>query len=134
LGVVAHNVALSDHNGTLEFVAGAVSHVFTTVENISSYSIANSRVEIPCRRLDEMDLEGDSLILKIDVEGQELKVLQGASGLFRANRIKAVYLDGYKDKEVEELLKGYGFSLLNGKTLEPTQGSIFSLLALKRPR
>ena len=132
LGVQAHNVALSDHSGSLEFVAGAVSHVFTTVENASEYSVAGARVSVPCRRLDEMQVEGGSLVLKIDVEGQEKNVLDGASGLFQANRIKAVYLDGYKDREVENLLKGHGFSLLDGKTLEPTAGGGFNLLALRQ--
>ena len=132
LGVCAHNVALSDHGGTLEFVAGAVSHVFTTVENASEYSIMDARVSVPCRRLDEMEIAGDSLVLKIDVEGQERKVLDGASGLFEAERIKAVYLDGYKDREIETWLRGYGFALLDGKTLEPTAGNVFSLLALRK--
>jgi FkbM family methyltransferase len=131
LGIQAHNVALSDHNGTLEFMAGAVSHVFTTVENKSSYNIESERVSVPCRRLDEMAIEGDSLILKIDVEGQEKSVLDGALALFQAKRVKAVYLDGYKDKSIEAFLIGHGFTLLNGQTLEPTQGGIFSLLALR---
>lgn len=131
LGIKAHNLALSDHTGSLEFVAGAVSHVFTTIENASAYSIADTPVSVPCRRLDEMGIEGNSLILKIDVEGQERKVLDGAQGLFQAGRIKAVYLDGYKDKTLEPLLVSHGFSLLDGKTLEPTPGSIFSLLAVR---
>lgn len=131
-GVRGHHVALADHAGTLEFVPGAVSHVFTTVENISNYSVADGRVSVPCQRLDAMDIEGDSLVLKIDVEGQEKNVLDGAEGLFRANRVKAVYLDGYKGREIETLLRGYGFTLLHGKTLEPTEGGVFSLLAVRR--
>jgi FkbM family methyltransferase len=132
LGIHSHNVALSDHSGSLDFVAGAVSHVFTTVENASTYSMANARISVPCRRLDEMTIEGDSIVLKIDVEGQEKNVLDGALGLFRANRIKAVYLDGYKDRAIEDLLKGHGFSMLDGKTLEPTTGDVFGLLAIRQ--
>ena len=134
LGVKAYNLALSDHCGTLEFVGGAVSHVFTTVPNISGYSIADARVSVPCRRLDEMEIEGDSIVLKIDVEGQEREVLEGAKGLFAASRIKAVYLDGYKEKEVESFLKGHGLTLLDGTTLQPTQGNLFGLLAVRNPR
>jgi len=131
LGIQTHNIALSDHNGSLDFVAGAVSHVFTTVENASAYSISSKRVSVPCRRLDEMQIAGDSLVLKIDVEGQEKNVLDGALDLFRSKRIKAVYLDGYNDNSIESFLRGHGFILRDGRTLEPTSGGIFSLLAIR---
>lgn len=131
MGVQAFNFALSDHNGSLEFVAGAVSHVFTTVDNASDYSIPSARTSVPCRRLDEMEIVGDSLILKIDVEGQEKNVLEGAVGLFRQGRVKAVYLDGYKEESVGSFLLEHGFSLLDGLTLQPTKGKVFNLLALR---
>jgi FkbM family methyltransferase len=131
MGVHAYNLALSDRAGSLDFVAGAVSHVFTTVENVSDYSISSAQVSVPCRRLDEVEIVGDSLILKVDVEGQEKNVLDGALRLFQERRIKAVYLDGYKDKSVETFLTGHGFTLLDGKTLQPTEGNIFSLLAIR---
>jgi FkbM family methyltransferase len=130
LGVRTRNIALSDKNGALEFVGGAVSHVFTTVENASDYSLPGERVTVASKRLDDCEIEGDSLILKIDVEGQEKNVLDGAAGFFAGRRIKAVYLDGYKDRAVETLLAGHGFRLYEGKTLEPTSGCVFSLLAL----
>ena len=86
--------ALSDHSGFLDFVPGAVSHVFTTLDNASVYSLSTQAVSVPCCRMDSLDLIGDSLILKIDVEGQELNVLNGATGLFAAGRVKAVFVDG----------------------------------------
>ena len=45
--------------------------------------------------------------------------------------MKAVYVDGYKDKEVESLLSGHGFTLLDGRTLQPIQKDVFSLLAIR---
>lgn len=131
LGVIAHNIALSDHDGQVEFVSGAVSHVFTTAENRSDYSIAGERTLVPCKRLDEFDIRGDSIVMKIDVEGQEKDVLDGAEQLFRDGRIRAVYLDGYKDRNIEGLLLDYGFNFLEGRTLRPATGSVFSLLAVK---
>lgn len=131
-GVDARNLAISDHEGTLEFIPGAQSNIFTTVDNASMYSLREEKtVSVPCKRLDQLDLVGDALILKIDVEGQELEVLKGADGLFAARRVKAVYLDGYKDKGVEEFLRARGFKFLEGKTLRPTEGGVFSLLALR---
>lgn len=131
MGVEAHNVALSDHEGTLQFIGGAVSNIFTTIENASSYSMPGKPVEVPCKRLDQFDIAGDSLILKIDVEGQEKAVLDGAAGFFDKKRVKAVYLDGYKERAVEQFLRDHGFTFREGKTLAPTQGNVFSLLALR---
>lgn len=70
--------------------------------------------------------------MKIDVEGQEFAVLNGAKLFFEQKRVKAVYLDGFKnERSVIDFLKGYGFSFFDGRTLEKTDGmSVFSLLAI----
>jgi FkbM family methyltransferase len=129
--ISAHALAISDLEGSLEFVAGAVSHVFTTLEKQNAYSIPTAVHNIACKRLDQLDIEGDSLIIKIDVEGQELRVLKGASELFQKGRVKAVYLDGFDDgARVISWLKENGMKVSDGRTLkndEPT----FALLALK---
>jgi FkbM family methyltransferase len=131
LGVKVLNIALSDRNSTLEFVHGAVSNVFTTVQNASSYSIRQERSVCECRRLDDCQIEGNSIVMKVDVEGQELEVLQGASSYFRSGRVKAVYLDDYKDPRVREFLDAYGFCYYNGRTFEPATQSTRHLLAVK---
>jgi FkbM family methyltransferase len=82
LGAEVFNVALSDRNGTLEFMDGAVSNVFSAIENVSSHSITSERTVCECRRLEDLPIEGHSLVMKIDVEGHEWEVLQGAIGLF----------------------------------------------------
>lgn len=130
-GVTVFNLAASDKHGFLEFVGGAVSHVFTTTDNQNSYSIPGETITVPCRRLDEMDLEGTSMVIKIDVEGHEREVLEGSRKLFETSRVKAVYCDGYKDESVNKFLTEYGFTLFDGRTLEPPTGHVFSLLAVK---
>ncbi len=133
LGVTVHSVAVSDHDGELEFVSGAVSNIFTTTQNASEYNVASTAQSIPCRRLDGFDIKGDSIVLKVDVEGQEKEVLQGAKRLFESNRIKAVYLDNYKDEVgVESLLRNYGFTFYEGRSLERVPGNTYSLLALRK--
>jgi FkbM family methyltransferase len=129
-GVAAYNVALSSKDGRMMFVRGAVSHVFTTVENVSAYSLPGETSEIECKRLDQFHLPRNKLVLKIDVEGQEHDVLEGAARFFEEDCVKAVYLDGYKEKKVEAFLKRYGFRFFDGRTLQPSNGG-FSLLALK---
>jgi FkbM family methyltransferase len=130
----AVNLAISDRNGTLEFVGGAVSHVFTTVEHATPYSIMNETSEVECRRLDHLDIPGNSIVMKIDVEGQELEVLRGSAGLFEAGRVKAVYIDGYADQKVPAVLAAHGFTLLDGRSLEPYDGLGHCLLGLREPR
>ena len=130
LGVKVFNVALSDRSGPREFVDGAVSNVFTTAENVSAYSIQEKRRVCECRRLDSLEIEGDSMVMKIDVEGQEWEVLKGASSLFQAGRVKAVYLDDYKDTRVREFLDAFGFRYFNGRTFEPATSETRHLLAI----
>jgi FkbM family methyltransferase len=134
LGIEAHRCALSDREGSLEFVKGAVSHVFRTVQNQSKYSITSERVILPCRRLDSFGLAGDSIVLKVDVEGHEMAVLRGAENFFREGRISAVYVDGYEDRALPDFLKERGFSLHDGRTLESIECHAFSLLALQSCR
>jgi FkbM family methyltransferase len=130
-GVTARNFALSDCNKILEFVDGAVSHVFTRVECRNAYNLQTMRVQVPAVRLDEQVIEGDSIVLKIDVEGQEWSVIHGAEGLFTAGRIKAVYCDGYRDKvPIETFLRDYGFSLLDLTMMETVTTHTSKLLAI----
>jgi FkbM family methyltransferase len=130
LGVEVFSIALSNRNGSLEFVGGAVSNVFTTVENASSYSISQERSTCECRRLDDIPIAGNSLVMKIDVEGQEWEVLEGSRSYFEAGKVKAVYLDDYKDSRVRGFLDHYGFFYLNGRTLDQVTAETRHLLAV----
>lgn len=130
VNVKAEQIAISDRNGKLEFIEGSVSHVFA-VTSPSAFRPATQTVSVACRRLDECEIDGDSLVVKIDVEGHEREVLAGAAGLFDTHRVKAIYLDGYTDPSIVPFLASYGFSLLDGRTLEPLQRNSWALLALR---
>jgi FkbM family methyltransferase len=130
-GVTARNVAASSQNGELEFVDGAVSHVFTLAERASSYNLLDQRRRVPSIRLDSEPVEGNSIVLKIDVENQELAVLEGARNWFELERVKAVYIDGYADQQqVESFLLGFGLRFFNGRSLKPFTKGDFSMLAV----
>jgi hypothetical protein len=131
LDIRAENIALSNAEGETEFVGGAVSHVFTTVTNSSAYSIDGERSTIRCARLDSYPLRGKRMVLKIDVEGQEIEVLEGARRFFEEGRVLAVYIDGYKSERVPEFLRAHGFELLEGRTLAPATSREFSLLGVR---
>ena len=131
--VTCHQIALSDQDGMLEFVAGGASNTFTTVANATAQHALRKRISIPSARLDQIPLAGDRFVIKIDVEGQEHLVLKGAEGLFEAGRVKAVYVDGYADATaVEGFLLKHGFRLFDAITLDEISGGHFNLLALKR--
>ena len=125
-------VALSNRDGTLDFCGGAVSGVFGSVGSASDFQDASETVSIKCTRLDFLPVTGASLILKIDVEGHEFEVLEGAEGFFRDGRVKAVYLDGFKDPRCSAFLEERGFRAFDGRTLDspPQQG--FSVLWISR--
>lgn len=131
LGAQAHNIALSDFEGELNFVDGAVSHVFTTIEKANYYNLKSEVFKVPARRLDCFDLHGKRIMLKIDVEGQELQILQGAKNLFESNTVRVVYIDGYDDEGVRIFLQSYGFKLFDHDEMCWSVKPHYSLLAVK---
>ena len=126
------NMGASDKATELAFTSGVTSGVFKVAPAGQREGVTN----IKCERLDALTLPPGDLVLKIDVEEHELPVLNGASRLFDQERIKVVYLDGYGDKTIPDLLRSRGFALFNGQTLEacPTSAPDFSLLAVHRTR
>jgi len=130
-GVIAHNVALSRENGSLTFVDGSVSHVFTAAEHANRYNIPGAVIYVQSQRLDSLPILGCKLLLKIDVEGHESAVLEGATGLFEQNRIRAVYCDGHDMIEVPNFLKAFGFDLFDISNQRRTDGCAYGLLAIR---
>jgi len=131
--VEIHESALSNKAGEVEFLSGFSSAVFGVKgDKRRSFQIDDTVETISAKRLDSVDIEGDSIVLKLDVEGMEREVLEGASGLFDHRRIKAVYLDGYEDASLRDFFRSQDFALFNGRTLEPETGknTDYSLLAI----
>lgn len=125
--------AVGDRETELEFARGAVSHVSTRRDLATRYQL-DETFKVRCRPLDAVGLVGRNLVLKIDVEGQELAVLQGAAGLFAAGRVRAVFLDGAADgAEVAAFLRRHGFDFYDARTLRPAADLPYALLALRRP-
>jgi FkbM family methyltransferase len=127
--VVVAGIALSDRDGPLTFVHGSTSLTFGVAGSPGSQRLGSSSVQVEARRLDGLEIEGDSLVLKIDVEDHERQVLDGAAGLFEAGRVKAVYLDGYADPAIPQLLTDHGFLLFDARSL--TSGPSSTLLAVR---
>jgi len=131
--VISENVALSNKDGFLEMATGATSGVFGVPGG--HFQIQEHGIEVPCRTLESCKLNGSRLFLKIDVEGHELEVLQGAQELFETERVYAVLIDGARlEQECLRFLERYQFVLLNVPYLEGYKTGDFRILALKGSR
>lgn len=131
--VQIHEAALADKPRTLRFRSGAASGAFGASDQPGDFQEAGAITELEARPLADFPIPGDSLVLKIDVEGLEWEVIQGAKPLFTAQRVRAVYLDGYDDPRIPDFLRSHGFHFYCGRDLTPLQdpNGEFSLLALK---
>lgn len=131
-GFEVHPQGLSALQQTLEFVAGAVSHVTTEASHTNPASIRQQRFTAACERLDALPWPSQDIILKVDVEGMEYEVLQGAQALFEQRRLCCVYVDGFDDPRVPGLLRQHGMELRDGRTLQALSGHVHALLAVRR--
>jgi FkbM family methyltransferase len=110
--VSAHPVGLSDRVGTLEFTVAQDSgnHVLADGEHAESAVIATTTIDALC---------GGAVptAIKIDVEGQELRVLEGAKQTMAAPALLAVVIEmngsgiryGIDDREVDAWMGRIGF-------------------------
>jgi FkbM family methyltransferase len=121
--VVAENVALSDRQGFVGFVAGPRDH--TGLHRLASDGDpATARVW--AQRGDSAIVLGEGervALMKIDVEGAELTVLRGMAALLEAQRIERLVVEvtdeflrrfGASATELYAYLQGFGYVHLEG--------------------
>lgn len=91
--VVVHETALSDHSGMTELKIpadeGRLTHSLASLEPGAVEGFEVNEVSVPLARLDDVVSENVSFV-KIDVEGHELNVLEGAQGLIE--RCRPIFL------------------------------------------
>jgi FkbM family methyltransferase len=117
-------VALGDHEGTARLVNGADFN-----HNRGSASLTGSGSEaegftVPIRRLDDYLKEFPMVgVCKIDVEGHELAVLEGARESLTRRSIRDIIFEDFDDQPscVTQFLRQYGFNVfaLVGNWLKP---------------
>jgi len=105
---------VSNKTSTLRFTCelDTVNHVLVEGDEASS-------IEVPVIRLDDVVKEASTppILMKIDVEGHELSVLQGAANILADQRLQAVIMEingsglkyGISDAKLLELMRGIGF-------------------------
>jgi FkbM family methyltransferase len=115
--VHAQNVAVGAEDGVVQFSDGMWDDVNRVV--------SDGEIEVPLRPLDALVTEAVVHLLKIDVEGYELKVLEGARALL--SRTHCIYVEscedafrsyGYGTQEMLGTLRESGFEVF----LEPVDG------------
>jgi len=133
-GVKAVQIAVSDAKGTLEFVGGAVSHVFAAAEHRNDYH-SGPTIIIDSARLDELVTSSKSIVLKIDVEDHECAVLRGAERLLDQGLVQAILLDASGEAlNAAEMLKQRGFLMLNARTFRKVSSPTTAFVMLSKKR
>jgi FkbM family methyltransferase len=121
--IVVHDCALGDVNGTANLVetdgfASNQGSAFLADPATAGKVTAQYQVEV--KPLDELTPTGEFRLLKIDVEGHELKVIQGARRLLSEKRVRhVIYEDHSQGKSgIPDIFTGYGYSIYSiGHTL-----------------
>ena len=129
--IIVSNYAVSDHNGEeLLFITkfNPTSSILDPVKTNTFLDALITTVDtasVKCTTIDDFaEKEGISEIdiLKMDIQGAELKAIEGASGLLKKESIKMIYtevlfMDMYKNQpffhDISAALAGYGFQLYN---------------------
>jgi FkbM family methyltransferase len=129
--VTVLNLGVSDKDAELAFKPGITSGVFKVVA-----AGEPDATMVRCQSLDLLPIPEGDLVLKIDVEGHESEVLNGAEELLKAGRVKVVYIDGYSSQLIPPLLRRHGFRFFDGRTLARSgeEAPPYSLLAIHETR
>jgi FkbM family methyltransferase len=108
--VSLYNLALGDFHGRVSFTSDldTVNHVATPEEK--------NLISVEMTTLNSLKLPSPTII-KIDVEGFELNVLNGATEIFEGDTLLVVIIElngsgdryGISDKDIDTFLKNYGF-------------------------
>jgi len=137
--IIAYNLALSNETriGSLylsKFEAGAALHNFSEAKDWKHQSF-DSQFQQGCISitLDEFIKIADvdfPVHIKIDVDGIESKVVEGAKGIFNNPRLKSVLIELNdeleEDQQLKNLIISYGYKLIEKKHASKSNNSRFN--------
>jgi len=107
------NIGLGSEPGNLQFSADqdTVNHVLAEGES------AGQIVEVPIRTLDDVLAGREPVVIKIDVEGFETKVIEGAQKTLANPTLRAVIMElngsgeryGFDEEALHQRMLSFGF-------------------------
>jgi FkbM family methyltransferase len=114
--IIVHECALGDVNGVADLLEPEdfeVNQGSACLANGYSAIHAVGRRQVQVKLLDEVIPAGNFGLLKIDVEGHELKLIQGAKQLLSQHRVRhVIYEDHSQGKSgIPEALAGHGYTV-----------------------
>ena len=109
--VQAHNVALTNKNGTLDLY---IPHKWSENEGLASLEKKqdSKKVEVKANRLDNI-ISSPIQLLKLDVEGHEYSALNGCKKIIKNKIIKYVIFEDFniQDSRTRDFLQAHGYSI-----------------------
>ncbi len=107
--ILVYDFAISDHNGVAVLIPFHEGNWGTA--RISNCDDQNG-IEVQVRKLDEIDHPKVISVLKIDAEGHELKILEGAENLLLYKQIENIVYEGHPPAaDIHNYLKKFGYSI-----------------------
>ena len=124
-----HNIALSNYNGETPFYksdytgSSSILEMSDLHKSAYPYTANNKEIKIRCCTLDDYIIENkilveDNILLKIDVQGAEMMVLEGASDLLDRTSVilsevsfNTVYKSNVLFNDISEFLKKRRFKI-----------------------
>jgi FkbM family methyltransferase len=131
----AENVAVGSTHGVLRFTKnlGALNHVISSNETLRNDEIT----EVPVLTLDEILGDTSPTIIKMDVEGYEKQVINGAGKILANSALQAIIMEinthedryGYEGSALLTAILDYGFKPFR---YQPQQRSLVPWIASGR--
>jgi FkbM family methyltransferase len=149
---IVYPLALSDAPERRVLIHGPASNMgMSTLSPTSSTGmsehVSDQRTELPtfdvnCRTTDELITEGSAeapSLMKVDVEGWEYHVFNGAQQLLRSNRLKAIAFEGgcdttgrLTDDRLEDSLSRFGYCISHIRRPDGEIRGVENYLAVKQ--
>lgn len=122
MNIILRQAALGDDNGTTNLFLGFKSGWHSIIDKVGRPYMTGTKIQVPIVTLDkEMEKYGIDKVklIKMDVQGAEIKILRGAKEILSRSDDIVLLIDLHPKEidvlEVGEILESYGFEIFKTK-------------------